>query len=215
MPFPTFLATALPHSRPWCSLELPSHCPVTQRPMASSMWSFLTILLLSQCGSSLSPHMLLATVLLSLEQIHHSLPLLLFHLYLLCLFPKFHSPIICTFSFFSLSLLLWTPHYPISGFLILSPISHCLSSPNLPLFTASLHLLLPFANLHFFFTLMTSIKPCIVSLSGVLIPNVEKMLREMSWLTAECMWHISHFCLDVLCAMRLLDPKLYYNVTLK
>lgn len=61
--------------------------------------------------------------------------------------------------------------------------------PNLPLFTASLHLLMPFANLHFFylFFLLTSIKPRIVFLSGVLIPKCrEDVVQEMNWLTAEC-----------------------------
>lgn len=68
--------------------------------------------------------------------IRHNLPPApFFHLYLPCLFPKFHSPIILPFF---LSLLyhssLRTPHYPLSAFLILSPISHCLFLPNLPLF---------------------------------------------------------------------------------
>lgn len=97
-------------------------------------------------------------------------------------------PLLALFPFFALSLFLQTPHYPLSAFLILSLISHCLSRPNLPLFTASVHLLPPFANLHFF-TLLTSVKPHIVSLSGVL-PSNEKM-QEINWLIAEWMWRIS------------------------
>lgn len=52
-------------------------------------------------------------------------------------------PLFALFPFFALSLFLQTPHYPLSAFLILSLISHCLSRPNLPLFTASVHLLPP------------------------------------------------------------------------
>lgn len=95
-------------------------------------------------------------------------------------------PLLALFPFFALSLFLQTPHYPLSAFLILSLISHCLSRPNLPLFTASVHLLPPFAHLHFFI-LLTSVKPHIVSLSGVL-PSNEKM-QEINWLIAEWMWH--------------------------
>ena len=38
-------------------------------------------------------------------------------------------PLFALFPFHSLSLFLGTPHYPLSAFLILPPISHCLSRP--------------------------------------------------------------------------------------
>lgn len=50
--------------------------------------------------------------------------------------PNSPRPLFAPFPFFSLSLLRWTTHYPLSAFLILSPISHCLS----PLIS---HFLLP------------------------------------------------------------------------
>lgn len=64
--------------------------------------------------------------------------------------PNSTRPLFAPFPFFAPSLSLRTPHYPLSSFLILPPISHCLPPPNLLLFTTSLHLL-PFSNLHVFF----------------------------------------------------------------
>lgn len=49
--------------------------------------------------------------------------------------PNSTCPLFALFPFFSLSFFLRTPHYPLSAFLILSTISHCLFRPNLPLFS--------------------------------------------------------------------------------
>lgn len=126
-----------PVSFPEAAPSVPSHRPAAQRPTAPPGSSFPTILWRSQPPSipahtsspwpPSAPFSPLSS--LSPPQI-----------------PLAH------YLHFFLSLLhhssLRTPHYPLSAFLILSPISHCLFPPNLPLFIASLHLLLAFANLH-------------------------------------------------------------------
>ena len=132
--FSTTLAHVLPHSRP---LMLPPALPYTTcHSTADSFIYFLTI-----------------PVLLSLAGYTATFPcsfFFFFHLYLLCLFPpKFHSPIICTFSF------LCSITLPSNTSLSLISFSYSLSHLSFPLifplFAASLHRLLPFAILHFLF----------------------------------------------------------------
>lgn len=51
--------------------------------------------------------------------------------------PNSTCPLLALFPFFALSLFLQTPHYTLSAFLILSPISHCLPPANLPFYCLS------------------------------------------------------------------------------
>lgn len=95
-----FVAPVLPHCRPRCSLEPPPLvCPRTVLSLKGQQLHLCRASSQS-CypGSSLSP-LTLSDCFAGPGQIHPSLPLLLLHFYLLCLFPKFHLPITCAFSF--------------------------------------------------------------------------------------------------------------------
>lgn len=90
------------------------HVELSHNPVTLSVW------LLSIPAHTFSP------CFAEPGQINHNLPLLLFHLYLRCLFPKFHLAIICVFSFlFSI-----TP--PTNTSLSLICFSYSLSHLSLP-----------------------------------------------------------------------------------
>lgn len=158
---------------PWRSPEPPPALPYTTcHSTADSFIYFLTI-----------------PILLSLSGYTATFPCSFFyvHFYLLCRFPpKFHSPIICAFPFLcsitlpantSLSLI----SFPYS-------LSH-LSFPLIfPLFAASLHRLLPFANLHFFYLFFSFHWPQ----SSPALCHCQVMLIPKRWEdVVECMWRIS------------------------
>lgn len=75
-----------------------------------------------------------------------------FHFYLLCLFPKIHSPVILLFFPPCLGFITLPANASLSLICFSYSLSHLSMPfpPNRPLFTASLHLLLPFSNLAFF-----------------------------------------------------------------
>lgn len=150
---------------------VPSHRPVTQRPTASSMSSFLTILLSWLLSIPTHTFRLLCWAWSDTPQ-PSSAPSSLLSPLSIPQIPLAH------YLRFFLSLLYHSSckHLIIPYLLFLFSLPSLIAFPPLiSLFTASLHLLLPFANLHLFFILLTSVKPRIVCLSGVLIPNVEKM----------------------------------------
>lgn len=165
----------LPHRWPRCSLGLPPWCALTPS-CHSKANSFIYVELPHNpvILAPLYPHSHFQTALLGLVRYTPAFLCSFFTFISSVYSPNSTCPLLALF----LSLLHHSSckHLIIPYLLFLfSPISHCPPPSHLPLFTASLHLLLPFASLHLFFILLTSMKPHIVCLSGVLIPNVEKM----------------------------------------
>lgn len=117
--FPVFL---FPYCRAWCSLDVPSVYPHTALSL-KGRW-------LNLCRASFT---LSAPVLLSLARYTTTLLCFFFTFISSVSSPNSTRPLFAFFPFFSLSLFLRTPHYALSAFLILSPISHCLS-PLISLF---------------------------------------------------------------------------------
>lgn len=152
------------------------------------MSSSPTILLRPQCGSSYFQPLLL----LSLPRHTTTFPSLLFSPLSPLSLPQIPLTHYLRF-FFSFLDHSSCEHLIIPYLLFLFSLPSLIAFPPLislflqPLCISSCHLL----TSTFFFSLLTSIKACIVSLSGVPTPNTEKMLQEMNRLTAECMWRIS------------------------
>lgn len=157
--------------------------------MASSAPSFLPILLRSQRGSSLSPLALPAPVLLSPGR---------YTTILLCSFftsissvssPNSPRPLFALFPFFfsitlpvntSLSLICFS--YSLSHLLLPPP-----QSPSFYRLSASA---VCSPHLFFYLTDLNQTLHC-VPISCANIKRQRKMLWEMNWLTAECMWRIT------------------------
>lgn len=128
-----FVAPVLPHCQPRCSLEPPPWCALAPS-CHSKANSFIYVEL---PHNPLYPHSHFQTALLGLVRYTPAFLCSFFTFISSVYSPNSTCPLLALFPFFALSLFLQTPHYTLSAFLILSPISHCLPPANLPFYCLS------------------------------------------------------------------------------